>query len=627
VAFAVALCTAYYALWMTMRGDQLRLTIRRRLADRIWQWRKLAYAASTALVVVAIVGVFVSIATPTANMEPSTGPAFFDAGRAYEATQEIARLYPRRELGSTEAVGAAAWFAERLDTLNIPYTQTVFEAPLGFKRVGMRNIAVVLMGTSTDTIMVTAARDPNLDPQLPPLADASGTGMLLELIQVFASRPHEKTIIFLSSEGGGYGGLGVNEFLDQYGRRERVKAILSVQGLGKELTEELQGGVTGPRSTTPGWYVQLVANTLDKVGVRLHLPGLEKQIADQVLGLSEGEQVAGLRRGIASLTLRDLGGGVVTAAGLATQGSAVERLILSLDAGGRTPTDPGTALVLESGRYLTVRALTILGILLLLPLAIMALTWLAVTRMRPDAWLRHLRNLVSFMIPLVVLPVLMWLGQIVGLLPRYLFQAPAVPSPATQPRLVPVLVLVLVFGAIFLFCRHFLGYLRYREPRAMTEMAKLSVGLITLLVGLTLLATQSPFLLLPWVSVAWIWPLVSCFRDAAHSTLTWWPHLRSNLLLLLMGFLTPLAFYLYLAFNTTVGFWKSWWFLMVQMVSGAFGLKAPFAWALIATALVILLGVKRLQLIPIETLEESDDLSYVQSPPPRVRRVKLRNIP
>ena len=604
----------------------MRLTIRRRLADRIWQWRKLAYAASTALVVVAIVGVFVSISTPTANMDPSTEPAFFDADRAYVATQDLARYYPRRELGSSEAVGAAAWFTEKLDTLNIPYTQTVFEAPVGFKNVGMRNIAVVLTGTSTDTIMVTAARDPNLDPQLPPLADASGTAMLLELIQVFAARPHEKTLIFLSSEGGGYAGLGVNEFLEQYDRRERVRVMLSVQGLGKEQTEELQGGVTGPRSTTPGWYVQLVAGTLDKVGVRLHLPGLEKQIADQVLGLSEGEQVAGLRHGIASLTLRDLGGGVVTAAGLATQGAAVERLILSLDAGGRTPTDPGTALVLESGRYLTSRALTILGMLLLLPIVIMALTWLAVTRMRPDAWLRHLRNLASFMIPLVILPVLVWLAEVAGLLPHYLFQAPAAAAPATEPRLVPVLALVVLFNAFFLLSRHFLGYLRYREPRAMTEMAKLSLGLVTLLVGLALLASQSPFLLLPWVSVAWIWPLVSCFRDVVHPTVAWWPHLRSNLLLLLAGLLAPLAFYLYLAFNTTVSFWRGWWFLMVQLVSGAFGLQAPLAWALIATAFIMLLGVKRLQLMPIETLEESDDLSYVQSPPPRVRRVRLRKV-
>ena len=594
----------------------MRLTIRRRLADRIWQWRKLAYAVSAALVVVAIIGVFVSISTPTANMEPSTDPAFFDAGRAYQATQEMARLYPRRELGSPEAVGAAAWFAERLDTLKIPHTETAFEAPLGYRNVSIRNIAVVFPGTSTDTVMVTAARDPNLDPQLPNLADASGTGMLLELIQVFSTRPHEKTLIFLSSEGVGYAGLGVNEFLEQYDHRERVKVMLSLQGLGKEQTDELQGGVTGPRGTTPGWYVQLVAGTLDKIDVRLDLPGIEKQIANQVLALSEGEQVAGLRMGVAALTLRDLGGGVVTAAGLATQGVAVERLILSLDAGGRTPTDPGTALVLESGRYLTRRALTILGMLLLLPIVIMALTWLAVTRMRPDAWLRHLRNLVSFMIPLVILPVLVWLGQVVGFVPHYLFQAPAVPSPATEPRLVPVLALVVLFNAIFFLSRHFLGYLHYREPRAMTEMAKLSLGLVTLLVGLALLATQSPFLLLPWVTVAWIWPLASCFRDVAHPTVAWWPHLRSNLLLLLTGFLAPLAFYLYLAFNTTVGFWRGWWFLMVQTVSGAFGLQAPLAWALIATAFVMLLGVKRLQLMPIETLDESDELSYVQSPLP-----------
>jgi hypothetical protein len=602
--------------------------MRRRLADRIWQWRKLAYAASTALVAIAIVGVFISISTPTANLEPVAEPAFFDAGRAFtDFTQGLARLYPRRDLGSTEAAGAAAWYAEKLQTLGIPFTQTEFEAPLGFDQVTLKDIAVVFTGTSADTILVTAARDPSIGPELQPLADASGTGMLLELIQVFAARPHEKTLIFLSSEGGSYAGLGVNDFLEHYAARDRIKVMLSLQGLGKEQAETLEGLVCGPRGTTPGWLVQLASNALRKAGIGLNITGLETQIANQALSLSQGEQVAGLRRGIAAITLRDLSGGTVTQAGLATQGGAVERLLLTLDTGGHLPSDPGTALVLDSGRFLTTRAITILGVLLLLPVAIMALLWLGVTRMRPDAWMRHLRNLLSFLLPFVLVLLLTWLGQAAGLVPRYRFQAPTVTSAASQPRLLPVLLLVVLFAAIFFLSRHLLGYLRFREPRAMTEMAKLSLGLITLLTGLAMLTAQSPFMLLPWITAAWIWPLVNCFRDSAHPSVPWWPHFRSNFLLLMTGFIAPLAFYLYLVFNTGLGFWNSWWFLLVQTVSGAYGLEAPLAWTFLAAAFLLLLGVRRLQLIPIETLEASDELTYVEPPPPRVRRVRLRNVP
>ncbi len=54
-------------------------------------------------------------------------------------------------------------------------------------------------------IVVTAPRDTPTVVKVDPLAYTSGTAMLIELAQVFASRPHQKTLVFLSTEDGTVG--------------------------------------------------------------------------------------------------------------------------------------------------------------------------------------------------------------------------------------------------------------------------------------------------------------------------------------------------------------------------------------------------------------------------------------
>lgn len=615
----------------------MQLIIRRRLADRIWQWRKGVYAASTALVVAVLGLVFLTISLPTTILEVSTEPTFFDARRAHRTAYQLAeqeRREGRRVVGSPGAKAAAEWVAQALDSLRIPYEKSEFQVRLGDQDQTLRNIAVILPGQSREAVLVSAPRDPRLSSDRseqsselegrPPLdlAGASGTAVLLDLVQVFAARPHEKTLIFLSSEGGSFAGPGLDHFLQTDPRGEDVKTILSVQELGREGREEIEASVTGPDTATPGWYVRLAADTFSTIGVRLRLPGLDQQIAAYALRLDEGEQVAGLRRGRAALLLRDSSDSEVTSRGLATQGPALERLVLSLDSGLQIPQGPDAALVLPSGRYLTTRALDILGLLMLLPSAVMAVIWLAITRLRPEAWLRYLRNLVSFVLPLLAALGLCWLAAVAGLLPRFAHQAPPVASSATRPD--GLMVLVLGIGALGLFfvSRHYLGYLRPREPLVMAEMSKLSLGLLVLLAGLALLMTFSPFSLLTAVTAAWVWPLATCFAEPRPWTMPWWPRRRANTTLLLTGLLAPALLYTYLVTATPVGWTNGWWFLLVQTVSGAYGVRGPLASALITTGFLILLGVKRLQLLPMETLEEVDDLSLVAPPPTRVRAVR-----
>jgi hypothetical protein len=349
---------------------------------------------------------------------------------------------------------------------------------------------------------------------------------------------------------------------------------------------------------------------------------LADQIADHALRLDQGEQLAGLRHDRAALYLYDPGDGRVTNSALSTQGATLERLILSLDAGVEIPKGDDAALVLPSGRYLTTRAMDILSMVMLLPCAVMAATWLAITRVRPEAWLRYLRNMASFVLPMLAALGLAWLLAVLGWVPRFQHQAPRADASATTPDLAAAGLLVLAFLLFFFASRHFLGYLRPREPLVMAEMSKLSIGLLVLLAGMALLMSHSPFSLLTAVTAAWAWPLATCFAEPRPYSMLWLPRVRSNALLLLCGLLAPVLLYAYLVMATPATWANGWWFLFVQTVSGAYGVRGPLASALLTTGFLILLGVKRLQLLPMETLEEEDDLSLVAPQPPRVRQVR-----
>ncbi len=600
------------------------LTIRRRLVDRVRQWRKIAYVLCGSLVVLAGAVVFLSVSSPSSSVEVASGSTFFDANRALRTAEDMDRNYPDRSLGSEDASGVISWLVEKLslslDIKSDNVIQDEFTAPLGDNRVIFRNVAVALQGASKETILITAPRDTPAIVKVDHLAYAGGTAILTDLAQVFSSRPHQKTFVFLSTEDIDNGAISIRRFLDTYPDAANVTTILSVHGLGKEEAAVLQGGVTGSHNVTPGWYLQLVRGVLAKSGLALKVPGIMGQAADQALSLSHGDQVAGLNRGIAALTLFDDGPGKPTSAGLATQGAAIERLLLSLDSGSEAPPDPGTALLLQSGRFLTNQAVGLLALLMLLPTVAALLIWLFASRITGRVALRHVRNLLSFAIPVAWVLLLAFLLSRFGLIPRYQFEVPAIVGPATQPRVVPTLILLLLGAAGFVVSRHLLGYLRPREQRATTEMARLSTGFFGLLVGLALVLFRSPFLMLPCIAAAWAWPLATCFAEPVYSGAVWRHRFTSNTPILLLGLIAPVLLYAYIASANGVGWTNAWWYVLVQTVSGSYGFLGPTAFALITASFLVLLGAKRMRVVPIETLEVTDELSLLEPPIPRARR-------
>jgi hypothetical protein len=521
-----------------------------------------------------------------------------------------------------------AWFEEQLPGPNMADSGT-FDAPMGSKTVKLTNYAVKLEGVTNDVILIAAPRDMPPVVRVQPLTYTSATGVLLELINVFAARPHQKTLVFLSTEDSSNGGLGISHFLDTSELAGKVSAIVSISGLGKvaagtENAHSLSVGITSARDTSPGWLLQLVNSAFAKSQVDLVVPSLWRQAADRAMALAQGDQIAGLTKGIPSIRLYDDSPGSPNATGLQAHGPSLERLILSLDGGAELPGDPGTALLLRSGRYLTNSAITLLAILCLLPSLAAFLIWMGTGRFKFMVIVRHLRNLSSFALPFVLMLLMAYFLSLGRLIPNYRFEVPT-EGDAAQPRVGPILIMVVVFVVSFVLSRRFLGYLRPREARPVTEMCKLAAGLFAVFLGLMLMAARSPFLMLVCLSLAWAWPLVTCFAEPIYSGAFVRRRLFTNLPLLVTGLLMPLVFFAYISSWRGVGWFNTPWFLIVQTMSGAYGFAGAVGFIFLVSGFAVLLGVRRMRVAPVESLEVRDEMTMLELPTPRSRRRKDRD--
>jgi hypothetical protein len=132
--------------------------------------------------------------------------------------------------------------------------------------------------------------------------------------------------------------------------------------------------------------------------------------------------------------------------------------------------------------------------------------------------------------------------------------------------------------------------------------------------------SRSPFLLLPCLAAAWAWPLTTCFAEPVYTGAFWRHRFLSNAPVLLLGLIVPVLLYAYLAVGNDIGWLNAWWYVLVQTVSGAYGVRGPAAVVFITAGFLVLLGVKRMRVVPIETLEVMDELSLLELPVPRARR-------
>src|SRR6059058_2060596 len=177
-----------------------------------------------------------SVARPAPLAAPPLPPAF-DRTAVRDLAADLARRYPDRSPGSPGATGAAQWFSDQLTPYGFKTRTDTFEATIpGRGRVRLQNLVAVAQGRSPDTIVVMAHRD---DTGAGPGANdnATGTAALIELARGYARAGaaaqqvrSAHTIVFLSTDAGSFGGLGVLRFVESMAFH--VVAAINLDAIG-----------------------------------------------------------------------------------------------------------------------------------------------------------------------------------------------------------------------------------------------------------------------------------------------------------------------------------------------------------------------------------------------------------
>src|SRR6185436_12440688 len=138
-----------------------------------------------------------------------------------EATRQLAQnLVEEQSSRPPGASGPVQWFRTQLQPYGLPIRTERFSAVIpGRGRVELQNIVAEAVGPSPGTIVVMAHRDN--DGRGPGANDnASGTAMLIQLARTYGTPPGfpagalrpNHTILFVSTDGGAFGGHGAAEF-------------------------------------------------------------------------------------------------------------------------------------------------------------------------------------------------------------------------------------------------------------------------------------------------------------------------------------------------------------------------------------------------------------------------------
>jgi len=452
--------------------------------------------------------------------QPQLPPAF-DANGARALAVDLATRYPSRVPGTAGASLAADWFHDQMRLYGLPVASDTWTADVpGLGRTKLQNVWATAPGQSNDAIVLLAHRD---DTGAGPGAndDASGTAALIEIARGFAAPDTvgaqrvrtAHTLVFLSTDGGAYGGVGAQRFVDRL--PYHVVAMINLDAIGGPGPARVV--ITGNASRSPA--ATLVATTAKRILEQTNTParrtGFFEQLVDLAFPYTLYEQGPFVADGIPAVTITTAGerppnpftdrASALDTARLGQIGRATQQLLGSLDQGIELA--QGTTSYIWAGdRIVRGWAIELLLAALLMPFVVAAVDLFAHCRRRRVALLPALRSLRSRL----------WFWAFVGLV-FYAFDGLGAwpsgvalpPDPASRvagdwPVGMLVAFLVVV-AAGWVVARH-----RLVPRRAVTAEERLAGDTAALLglcvVALLVLATN-PFALLFALPAlhAWLW--------------------------------------------------------------------------------------------------------------------------
>ena len=276
-----------------------------------------AYRGTALLVAIPLLVMAFTITRPESLPPPNLPPAFDDIG-ATQSARELTTIAPVRTPGSAGADDAADWVAERLRSFGFRVQRDAFRASVpGRGRVRLENVIAVSPGRSPDVLVVMAHRD-NVGTGQGANDNASGTGALLELARSYSLRTGPTTgqlrapispthtIVFLSTDGGAFGGLGAAQFLETSPYRTRLAAAINLVALGGRKPLRIEIAANRPRSPDPT-LVATAAARIRRVGGTPRRTSAAGQLVDLAFPFSLYEQTSLIGRGIPAVTLTTAG--------------------------------------------------------------------------------------------------------------------------------------------------------------------------------------------------------------------------------------------------------------------------------------------------------------------------------
>ena len=478
------------------------------------------YRGTALLVAIPLLVAAFTVARP-AGLPPSSFPASFDQQAAVEATRELALQYPIRPPGGEDAVGAAEWVAERFRSYGFGVQRDRFEATIpGEGGAPLQNVYAVAPGRSNETLVVMAHRD-NVGISPSANDNASGTGALLELARGYglragtASITPAHTIVFLSTDGGAFGGLGAERFLERSPYRDRLSAVVNLTAVAGARGRRIAIAGDRPRSPDPT-FVQTAAERVEqRIGTEPRRASALGQLIDLAFPFSNYEQAPFVGDGIPAVTLttgderpprpRTDTLDAVIGRRIGQAGAAAEGILGSLDEGVALPGSTASYVWLGP-RIIRGWAIKLVLIAALLPFLLAAVDLFARCRRRriPLApALRSYRSRLAFWL---------WTGAVFGalaLLGVWGDGAARPPSPDTGFVGNAPLLALGVLGSLAL-AGWFVARERLLPRRVVTaeeELAGQTAALLALAVVALLTVATNPFaliFLLPSLH-AWLW--------------------------------------------------------------------------------------------------------------------------
>jgi MFS family permease len=251
-----------------------------------------------------------SVERPAALPVPSLPPTF-DGTSALTLAQELSHLHPDRAPGTSGAQGARRWLTDKMKLYGFKPETDSFEATIpGQKRALLQNVVFVVPGRSTETIVVMAHRDDS-GRGAGANDNASGTAALMELARGYstpagAAAPTvgpQHTLLFLSTDGGTFGGLGAARFAQHSPYRSHVVAVLNLDSIAGHGRPRVEIGGDQARSPAPTLVETVAARITEETGSGPGRTSALGQLIDLGFPFSFYEQAPFVGRGIPAVTL------------------------------------------------------------------------------------------------------------------------------------------------------------------------------------------------------------------------------------------------------------------------------------------------------------------------------------